>query len=140
MIRRRWIFVLAAFVATLGLADSGYLTIKHLQGRYVRCEDECSAVLGSKYAVVSGVPLAAIGATAYCVVLAAAVAAALGYGKARPVVASMATAMALTSLWLVYLQAFVIHAFCPYCMLSATACVTLAGLILIEWLLRRRLV
>jgi len=55
------------------------------------------------------------------------------------VVASMATAMALTSLWLVYLQAFVIHAFCPYCILSATACVTLAGLILIEWLLRRRL-
>src|SRR5260370_2704974 len=101
----RRIAIVAAVVACFGLVDSGDMTIKHLQGSYIRCGDACSAVLGSKYAEgIGGVPLAAIGATAYCVVFAAAVAAARGYRKARPVVASMAIAMALTSLWLVYLQ------------------------------------
>src|SRR6266446_212185 len=97
MIRRRWIFVLAAFVATVGLADSGYLTVKHLQGSYVRCEDDCSAVLGSKYAVVAGIPLAAIGAVAYCAVFVAAVLATLGYANARKAAALIAIPMAVTS-------------------------------------------
>jgi len=46
----RRIAIIAAFVGCFGLLDSGYLTIKHLQGSYIRCGDDCSAVLGSKYA------------------------------------------------------------------------------------------
>jgi uncharacterized membrane protein len=130
--------LVAAMVAAIGLADSGYLTVKHLRGDYVRCDTDCSAVLGSKYAEVAGVPLAEIGAVAYIAVLVAAVLAVIGLRGARSVVALMAIPMALTSLWLVYLQAFVIHAFCKYCLLSAAVCITLAVLVLTEWLVRRR--
>ena len=130
--------LVAAMVAAIGLADSGYLTVKYLRGDYVRCDTDCSAVLGSKYAEVAGVPLAEIGAVAYIAVLVAAVLAVIGLRGARSVVALMAIPMALTSLWLVYLQAFVIHAFCKYCLLSAAVCITLAILVLTEWLTRRR--
>src|SRR5712692_550534 len=104
MMRPQRITMLAALVAVFGLADSLYLTVKHLQGSYVRCEDDCSAVLGSKYAVVAGIPLAAIGAVAYCAVFVAAVLATLGYANARKAVALIAIPMAVTSFWLVYLQ------------------------------------
>ena len=132
------VMLVAAMVAVIGLADSGYLTVKHLRGDYVRCDNDCSAVLGSKYADVSGVPLAGIGAIAYIAVLIAALLAALGYRRARHAVAFLAMPMAVISLWLVYLQGFVIHSFCRYCLLSAAACITLAALVLTEWLLYRR--
>src|SRR5437016_8654075 len=103
--------LVAVLVAVIGLADSGYLTVKHLRGDYVRCDSDCSAVLGSKYAEVAGVPLAGIGAIAYFAVLTFAVLAALGDTRARHVVAFLAIPMALISLWLIYLQAFVIHSF-----------------------------
>ena len=138
MVRQRIVMLVAAMVAVIGLADSGYLTVKHLRGDYVRCGDNCSAVLGSKYADVAGVPLAAIGAIAYFAVFVAAALAAIGHIGARRVVALMAIPMALTSLWLVYLQAFIIHSFCRYCLLSAAACITLAALVLTEGLLRHR--
>src|SRR5437879_11707661 len=80
----RRIAIVAAVVACFGLVDSGYLTIKHLQGSYIRCGEDCSAVLGSKYAEgVAGVPLAAFGAIAYMAVIVAAVFAAPGAALGR---------------------------------------------------------
>jgi len=134
----RRIAIVAAVVACFGLVDSGYLTIKHLQGSYIRCGDDCSAVLGSKYAEgVAGVPLAGFGAAAYMTVIVAAVFAARSSTLGRQILAVMATTMALVSLWLLYLQAFVIHSFCKYCLASAAASFSLAGLVLIERLLCR---
>src|SRR6266446_3275935 len=108
----RRIAIVAVVVACFGLVDSGYLTIKHLQGSFIRCGDECSAVLGSKYAEgVGGVPLAGFGAIGYLTVIIAAVSATLGSSLGRQICAVMAITMALLSVWLVYLQAFVIHSF-----------------------------
>jgi len=127
------IALIAALVACFGLVDSGYLTIKHLQGSYIRCGDECSAVLGSKYAEgFAGVPLAGFGVMGYITVIVAAISAALGSSVGRQVLVIVATIMALVSLWLLYIQAFVIHAFCKYCLASAAASFTLAGLALIQ--------
>jgi uncharacterized membrane protein len=137
---QRILMVIAAMVGVFGLVDSGYLTIKHLQGSYVRCEDDCSAVLGSVYAEgIAGVPLAGFGAMAYATVIVAAVFAACGSTIGRRVLTVMATIMAFASVWLIYLQAFVIHSFCKFCLASAAACFTLAALVLTDWRLRRRL-
>src|SRR5437762_7757238 len=107
----RRIALAAALVALFGLADSVYLTVKHLEGSFIRCGDECSAVLGSRYAEgIAGVPLAGFGAMGYVTVIISAVSAALGSSLGRRIFALMAIAMAVVSLWLVYLQAFVIHA------------------------------
>src|SRR5438067_9317832 len=134
----RRIAIVAVVVACFGLVDSGYLTIKHLQGSYIRCGDDCSAVLGSRYAEgIAGVPLAGFGAMAYVAAIVAAIFAATGSLRARQILALLATAMALFSLWLLYLQAFVIHAFCKYCLASAATSFALAGLALIDRLQRR---
>src|SRR6266403_4417098 len=108
----RRIAIIAAVIAGFGLVDSGYLTINHLQGSYIRCGDDCSAVLGSRYAEgVAGVPLAGFGAMAYATVIIAALWAAAGSSASRRILATTAITMALVSLWLIYLQAFVIHSF-----------------------------
>jgi len=132
--RSRRIAIIAAVVACIGLADSGYLTVKHLQGAYIRCGDECSAVLGSRYAEgVAGMPLAGFGAMAYLVVIVGTLLAAAGCSIGRRIFTVMAIIMALVSIWLIYLQGFVIHAFCKYCLASAAVCFTLAGLVLLDW-------
>jgi len=124
------IAIIAALIGCFGLLDSGYLTIKHLQGSYIRCSDECSAVLGSRYAEgIAGIPLAGFGAMAYTVVIIAALGAAAGFPVGRAVLTVITPLMALVSLWLIYLQAFVIHAFCKYCLASAAASLILALLI-----------
>jgi len=129
----RRIALIAALVACFGLVDSSYLTIKHLEGSYIRCGDECSAVLGSRYAEgVAGVPLAAFGAIAYLTVIVAAISTAFGSSVGRRIFSVIALFMALFSLWLIYLQAFVIHAFCQYCLASAAACFALAGLAIFD--------
>ena len=132
------IAVIAALLGCFGLIDSGYLTIKHLQGAYVQCGDECSAVLGSQYADgVAGIPLAGFGVMAYSAVIVAALLMATGVAKARRLLGLLAATMAIFSVWLVYLQAFVIHSFCRYCLASAGASFTLAGLMVLDRLFSR---
>ena len=115
------LYVTAALVSLIGLADALYLTVEHVTGQSVRCTivAGCSEVLSSQYAVVKGVPLAAIGAAAYFTVFSLATLAAFGYRIAGTLLTAVVLLMFLISLWLIYLQAFVIHAFCQFCLLSA---------------------
>ena len=126
------LYALAAFVSLIGLADSIYLTVEHLSGRSVRCTivSGCSEVLSSSYATVRGVPLAAIGAVAYFTVFSLATLAAFGYRGLGKVLILLVSAMFLTTLWLLYLQAFVIRHFCQFCLLSALVTTTLTMLVI----------
>ncbi|PYS78163.1 MAG: hypothetical protein DMF70_15310, partial [Acidobacteria bacterium] len=56
--------------------------------------------------------------------------AAFGYRFARPLVLALMALMFLMTLWLLYLQAFVIHHFCQYCLLSAAVTITLTAVAL----------
>src|ERR1043165_8498474 len=116
----RKLYVVAALLALVGLADALYLTIEHLTGQSVRCTiiAGCSAVLSSPYAVVAGVPLAAIGAAAYFTVFSLAILPLFGYHWAGTIMRVMVITMFAISVWLIYLQAFVIREFCQYCLLS----------------------
>jgi len=76
-------------------------------------------VLSSRYAVVGGYPLAGIGAAAYFTVFSLAILAIFGYRAAGILLTPVLSAMFVVSLWLVYLQAFVIRQFCQYCLFSA---------------------
>ncbi len=115
------LYVTAAIVSLLGLADAIYLTVQHVTGQSVICTivSGCSEVLSSSYAVVAGVPLALIGAAAYFSVFSLATLAAFGYRIAGTLLTALVVLMFLFSLWLIYLQAFVIGAFCQFCLLSA---------------------
>jgi len=115
------IYATAALLSLLGLADAIYLTVEHVNGQSVRCTiiAGCSEVLSSPYATIRGIPVAAVGAAAYFSVFSLATLAAFGYRVAATLLNPLVTAMFLISLWLIYLQAFVIRAFCQFCLLSA---------------------
>jgi len=132
---------LAALLALFGLADALYLTIEHVTGQSVRCTivSGCSEVLSSRYAVVRGIPLAMIGAAAYFTVFSLATLAAFGYRIAGMLLTPLVAAMFLVSLWLIYLQAFVIRQFCQYCLFSAAITLALTvTVVLVERLHRLR--
>jgi len=126
------LYGVAAFVSIAGLVDSIYLTVEHLSGRSVRCTivSGCSEVLSSPYATVRGIPLAAIGALAYFIVFSLSTLAAFGYRGAGKLLTFIVGAMFLTTLWLLYLQAFVIGHFCQFCLLSALVTTTLMVLVI----------
>jgi len=134
------LYVTAAIVSLAGLADAIYLTIEHVTGQSVRCTivAGCSEVLSSQYAVVAGVPLALIGAAAYFGVFSLATLAAFGYRIAAVLLTPLVLLMFLVSLWLIYLQAFVIHAFCQFCLFSAAVTTTLTVLVGIAVIFRRK--
>jgi uncharacterized membrane protein len=124
---------LVALVALVGLADASYLTAEHLSGNSVRCMivSGCDEVLQSSYSTVAGgVPVAAVGALAYFAAFSLSTLAAYGYEGARRLLVPLVAVMFLATVWFVYLQAFVIRAYCVYCLLSAAVTTTLTLLVL----------
>ena len=135
------LFAAAALLAFIGLADSIYLTIEHLAGRSVPCTitGGCEQVLNSPYATVAGLPLSGLGALAYFTAFSLATLAAFGYRKAADLLVILVVLMLAVSVYLFILQAFVIKAFCQFCLLSAAITLMLALLVSAErFYLRRR--
>ena len=87
-------------------------------------------VLGSSYAKVAGIPVAAFGSLAYFSVFSFATFAAFSYARARLFLTLTVGAMFLVTLWFLYVQAFVLHAYCRYCLFSAAITFLLAGLVI----------
>lgn len=131
--RREVLYTVAALMSLVGLGDALYLTIQHVTGQSVRCTitSGCSEVLSSPYAVVRGVPLALLGAIAYFTVFTLATLAVFQYKLAGKLLTPIVGLMFLTTLWLLYLQAFVIHHYCQFCLLSALVTTTLTVLVFI---------
>ena len=68
---------------------------------------------------------------AYFVVFSLSTLAAFGYRFVSKLLTLVVAAMFLTTLWLLYLQAFVIHHFCQFCLLSALVTTILTVLIIL---------
>jgi uncharacterized membrane protein len=126
--------LLAAVIALIGLGDAIYLTLKHLTDEKVPCglTGGCEKVLTSSYAEIGGIPIAAFGAVAYFIAFSLAILAAYGNRLTWSLFGIQVSLMAATSLYLVYLQLFVLKAICQYCMVSAGVCFTLFMIALIS--------
>lgn len=144
----------AAFVALLGVADAVYLTVHHYTAEPVPCSivEGCEQVLTSQYATLGGllravlgeaaagisssgpgeVPLAALGGLAYFIAFALALLAAYGDSRMWKIFGIQVILMSLFTAWLIYLQGFVIGAFCQFCLLSAATTFTLLIIFLIS--------
>ena len=129
---RTILYTIVAIVAVAGLADATYLTVQALTGETITCggSPDCFRVLGSSYAKLGGIPVAILGALAYFTVFTFATFAAFGYPRATKFLALIAGAMFLTTLWLLYVQAFLLHAYCRYCLFSAAITFLIAGLLI----------
>jgi uncharacterized membrane protein len=129
--RARALYTMAALLALLGLADALYLTINHLTGQTARCTvtGGCNEVLGSAYASVGGVPVAVLGALAYFAVFSLATLALFGYRRAGQLLVPLVALMLAATLWLLFVQAFILHKYCEYCLFSAAITLLLSGLV-----------
>lgn len=132
--------VAASLVALVGLADSVYLTASHYTAEPVPCSliEGCEKVLTSEFAEVAGFPIAAFGAAAYFIAFSLAILAAYHYPRTWQLFGLLSAAMAAASLWLIYLQIFVIGAICQFCMISAASSITLFVLFAASWFLQRQ--
>jgi uncharacterized membrane protein len=133
------LYTIAAIVSLAGLADATYLTVQALTGETLVCggSPDCFRVLGSSYARVAGIPVAAFGSLAYFCAFSLATFAAFAYRRAGSLLMFLVAAMFLVTLWLLYVQAFLLHAYCRYCLLSAAVTFLLAGLVIAMPPLRR---
>jgi uncharacterized membrane protein len=137
---RTFLFTAVALVAVAGLADATYLTVQALTGETLTCggSPDCFRVLGSSYAKLGKIPVAMLGALAYFTVFTFATFAAFGYRRAPKFLVLVVAAMFLMTLWLLYVQAFLLHAFCRYCLYSAAITFLIAGLLIAVPPLQRR--
>ena len=129
---RTILYAAVAIVSVVGLVDATYLTVQALTGETLSCggSPDCFRVLGSSYAKVGGIPVAMLGALAYFSVFTFATFAAFGYARAPKFLALMVGMMFLGTLWLLYVQAFLLHAYCRYCLFSAATTFLIAGLVI----------
>jgi uncharacterized membrane protein len=126
--RRDW---LLAAIAAVGVAIAGYLTATKLSGSSaVLCTagSGCDVVQASRYATFLGLPTAAWGALLYAAV---GVLALWGLQAQRWLWAFLlSVAGASFSLYMSFLAAFVIGAFCIYCLASNVVALALFGVLL----------
>ncbi|PYS97783.1 MAG: hypothetical protein DMF63_18810 [Acidobacteria bacterium] len=119
--------VAGAIVALAGLADATYLTIHHLTAEPVPCSiiAGCETVLTSPYAEIGGIPLAAFGAVAYFVAFSLALLTIFGNRMTWMLFGIQVILMSIFTTWLLYLQGYVIGAFCQFCLISAITTFTM---------------
>jgi uncharacterized membrane protein len=121
--RERGLRIVLGALAVVGLLISGYLTWVHYMGVAPVCVGGgggCETVQASSYATILGVPVAALGLVGYSGLLLSAF---LGGGAGAYLGLLVALVGALFSAYLIYLELFVIHAICEWCVASATVMV-----------------
>ncbi len=119
--RRRWMLLLTG----LGLLDALYLSWLKLAHREAACAGigDCDVVNSSPYAEMFGIPVAVLGAGVYLLIFLL-----LWFeprlsttrqSQARYAVFGLTLWGVLFSAYLTYIEIAILHAICPYCVLSA---------------------
>jgi uncharacterized membrane protein len=118
----------ALVIAGIGIAVAGYLTYVHYAGLQPLCaggSHGCERVQTSSYAGVAGIPVAVLGLAGYLAITLALIAPG---DPARLAAAALAVSGFGFSAYLTYVELFVIHAICQWCVASALLLTALAGL------------
>jgi uncharacterized membrane protein len=126
-------------LAILGVLDSLYLTWVKLAGGKVYCAGigDCDTVNSSPYSEISGFPIALLGMGAYATILI------LIYLEVRggfwlefgPIlIFGLSMTGVLYSIYLTYVEIAILHAICPYCVISALILVILLGISIVRML------
>ncbi len=123
----RWLPITIGIVALLGFADATYLAVEHFSNTIPPCAaGSCELVLTSPYSTVFGIPDSLLGALYYLFILVLVV---LYFDAKKEIYLRIALfctlAGVISSAAFVWLMAFVIHAYCQYCLASAATSTTL---------------
>lgn len=110
-------------LSVIGVMIAGYLTMVHYSLNGIACNIDnngCNPVLSSEYAVFMGIPIAILGLLYYLALSALMTYELFGEKYSMIKLFTLLTSIGvLISMYLVYIQAFIIEAFCYYCLGSA---------------------
>jgi uncharacterized membrane protein len=123
-------------ISIIGFIDAVFLSVEKLRGAVPPCSltNGCEAVTTSAYSYIAGIPVALFGTLYYLTVIF------LSFALIDTKKALLAKAISyltitgfVVSVYLVFLQLFVIKAVCQYCMLSALTSSILFVLSIFYW-------
>lgn len=111
-------------LAVLGIMDSTYLLIYKISKNNAMClgSGDCSTVNASRYSMIYGIPVSLLGILAYLAILIILILefrTILSSENATYLVFGSSLVGVLFSVYLTYVEFFVIHAVCPFCIVSA---------------------
>ncbi len=131
--RRKIFGLLVVCIALIGVIDASYITYSEYRGVLPPCRPpfDCGAVLRSPLSRIGTVPLSAIGIVYYSLVLTIGATAFLSEDH-EDLVRMIACCGFAFSLYLVFLMAVLLQAWCLYCLVSAICCL---GIFTASWLL-----
>ena len=134
LIKSRSFFIILLILSFLGFLDSTYLTILHYKNAFPPCSvtSGCEEVLTSPYSVLGPMPLALYGSVFYLAVIVLSLILITNYKKLYlNILYPLVFVGFIVSVILFLIQAFILHSFCQYCVISeiiATALLILAVL------------
>lgn len=135
--------ILISFIAVsfLGFLDAAFLSMEHFLNRVPPCGfSGCETVTTSMYSAVFGVPVALLGVIYYFSMFAGTIFAWQTKNDSYFRFISWATWVGfLVSLWFLYAQSFILHAFCLYCIFSTITSTTLF-ILAMYWLKKPKMV
>lgn len=123
----KWLYRASIVITLIGLAAAIYTSIIKLTGNKIMCigGGGCNVVAESPYSMVYGIPVALIGVVGYLAILLVLIlekkAGALFNQNATLVNFGLTLIGFLFTLYLIYLEIFVIKALCEFCVISQIA-------------------
>lgn len=135
--------VVLCILAFAGMVDSGYLTYKHFKpsvGAFCNLNDyvNCDIVNQSEYAELLGVPVAALGFLTYFALFILSLDLLLEWVKRPRENLILATLLSFSglgfSLYLTYIELFVINAVCLLCVISQIILIFISISIITLWI------
>ncbi len=134
--RLRWTSII---LSILGLADSIYLAWIKLANATAACAGigDCESVNNSPYAEIGGIPIAVLGAGAYLLMILVLVMeprATFWKENSPLIVFGLSLVGVLYSVYLTYVEVAILHAICPYCVISAVLLVAILAISVVRLL------
>jgi uncharacterized membrane protein len=120
-------------LSVLGLVDAAFLTFKHYTGGDIKCfvVSGCDIVTSSQYSVLFDlIPLALMGVLFYfTALLLGFVVSETNSKKLKFILWTWSGLGVLSSLWFLYIQAFILEAYCFYCLVSIVNTILIFGIV-----------
>ncbi|MHB1391021.1 MAG: vitamin K epoxide reductase family protein [Thermoleophilia bacterium] len=131
-------------LAFLGVADSSYALYQHYAPPETSSCDvnetiSCTAINQSEYSVLLGMPVAGLGMAGYALIAALAVTMMAQFHKLQDgwLLLTVTIVALAFSLWLTWIEIFILKAVCPLCVMSLLMITTITVLALLVVLLNR---
>lgn len=123
---KTWLYRISLALVLVGLAVSIYMTVYKLTDNRKMClgSGDCSVVNASKYSEVNKIPVAVIGIAGYAALLTVLLLERRpGYFQENAVLLVFGFALTgfLFTAYLVYVEIYLLNAFCPFCVTSQIA-------------------